>query len=154
MKKPIVIVVAVSACIVFLASVYSYAADHRVPKVVVLDSIAQNYKAVTFDHATHSMIAEKCGTCHHQHSVGDRRSCMECHTLDSSIFKGSVANTFLPCKDCHGIYDPSRPGMPGLRGAYHRKCFQCHRGMNGIGTDPKGCNETCHAKSSIHEVNK
>ncbi len=36
--------------------------------------------------------------------------------------------------------------MPGLKTAYHKQCFSCHRGMGNIGTDPKGCAEICHAK--------
>jgi hypothetical protein len=35
---------------------------------------------------------------------------------------------------------------PGLKIALHRTCFQCHKGMGDIGTDPKGCTQICHAK--------
>jgi hypothetical protein len=54
----------------------------------------------------------------------------------------------MPCKNCHGAFDRDNAGMPGLKEAYHRKCFSCHRGMAGIGTDPKGCARMCHVRQS------
>ena len=63
----------------------------------------------------------------------------------------SVSQRFIPCNGCHADADPDNPGMPGLKTAYHRQCFTCHRGMGNIGTDPKGCAELCHAKEAGKE---
>jgi pyruvate/2-oxoacid:ferredoxin oxidoreductase beta subunit len=103
---------------------------------------------VTFNHTKHIFMSQGCGTCHHQHG-SNASSCKGCHSVSSSIFKKSVVNTFMACRTCHTIYDPANPNMPGLKVAYHRTCFQCHKGMNGVGTDPKGCTETCHAKQKM-----
>ncbi len=116
------------------------------PGVVVLDSLSDQYDAVTFDHEMHVMAAEECAQCHHQHGSRVTRACGDCHTLNSEVFKRTVVHTFMPCKDCHGQYNPDTPQMPGLKGAYHRTCFECHRGMGQLGLDPTGCTEMCHAK--------
>jgi hypothetical protein len=54
----------------------------------------------------------------------------------------------MACKSCHTTADRDNARMPGLKTAYHKQCFTCHRGMGAIGTDPKGCAELCHAKSA------
>ncbi len=114
------------------------------PGVRVLDSLADRYDPVRFDHDMHTFIAERCGDCHHEHPVEAQR-CRDCHSMDSSLFKESVVNTFLSCRTCHGKYDPANPDLPGLKVAYHRQCFKCHGGMGDIGKDPRGCTQQCHA---------
>lgn len=117
------------------------------PKMIVLDSLKDKYGAVHFDHAKHTGLAGDCGTCHHQHGANSALPCKECHALSPEQFRKSVIKNFSACRDCHGTPDRSNPGMPGLQVAYHVKCFQCHRGMADIGTDPKACAEMCHAKA-------
>ncbi len=118
------------------------------PGVRVLGSISDKFKPVTFDHAKHVSIADGCATCHHQHQDSKKLNCKECHALDQAAFKNSVKSNFLACSSCHGAPDPAAPAMPGLKVAYHKQCFQCHRGMGNIGTDPKGCAELCHARKA------
>ncbi len=118
----------------------------RDPQVVTLGTLTDKYKPVVFDHAKHMAMAGDCGMCHHQHGNNSSLPCKECHALQPSTFKSSVKGGFIACRNCHGAYDPSNPQMPGLKVAYHRQCFQCHRGMNGVGVDPKGCAAMCHAK--------
>ena len=118
----------------------------KAPEVVTLGSLVDKYRAVVFDHAKHMSMAGDCGMCHHQHGTNSSLPCKECHALQPSAFKSSVKGSFIACRTCHGAYDPSNPRMPGLKVAYHRQCFQCHRGMNGVGVDPKGCASMCHAK--------
>jgi hypothetical protein len=115
------------------------------PGTVTLDSLSDQYEPVTFDHEMHVMAAEECAQCHHQHGSRVTRSCGDCHTLNSEAFRRTAVHTFMPCKDCHGAYNPETPQMPGLKGAYHRTCFACHRGMGQVGLDPAGCTEMCHA---------
>ncbi len=119
----------------------------RLPGVRTLGTISDQYTAVTFDHAKHVSIAGKCGSCHH-HGDGNTSSCKECHSLSPAAFKNSVAHNFMPCSNCHATLDPDNPAMPGLKVAYHKKCFECHRGMGDIGLDPKGCTELCHARKA------
>ncbi len=118
-----------------------------IPQMVLLDSISKDYEPVNFDHSSHTMYAEGCLVCHHEHPK-NADTCMNCHEVDSSFFKKTAKSYFIGCRNCHGEYDPSNPSMPSLKVAYHSKCFQCHRGMGNVGTDPKGCTEMCHAKKT------
>ncbi len=151
MKKKVGIVLGLSVCIVFAAYLYaedgSASSAARLPGVRSLGSLSEKYAAVTFDHPKHVAIAGSCAACHH-HGNGNTSSCKECHGLGPSAFKNSVVHTFMPCSNCHGAYDRENPAMPGLKVAYHKKCFECHRGMGDIGLDPKGCTELCHAKKA------
>jgi hypothetical protein len=116
------------------------------PGVRVLDSLKDAYSPVRFDHAKHVAIAGSCAACHHEHGMGEGLPCKQCHSLTPQTFKNSAVHSFMPCKNCHGAFDRDNPAMPGLKTAYHRQCFTCHRGMANIGTDPKGCTELCHTK--------
>jgi DnaJ-class molecular chaperone len=79
--------------------------------------IAQS-KLATFFHADEDVV---CQGCHHHSPVGE---------------------TPPYCGSCHGApFDPEKPEMPGLYGAYHQQCIGCHQEM-GIGAT--GCND-CHA---------
>ncbi len=134
-----------------LAAVFSFgplqaAPAEKVPKMITLDSLKDKYGAVHFNHSEHVSLAGDCGKCHHQHGSNSSLPCKECHSLSPEQFRKSVINTFIACRNCHDAPDRSNPGMPGLKAAYHEKCFQCHRGMAGIGDDPKACAEMCHAK--------
>jgi hypothetical protein len=143
MRKILCITVVISLCLP-AATLLSAAAG--APGVRVLDSIRDAYAPVKFDHPKHVAIAGSCAACHHEHSSGDGLPCKQCHNLSPEIFKNSVTRSFMPCKNCHGAFDRDNAAMPGLKTAYHRQCFKCHRGMGNIGTDPKGCAEMCHAR--------
>jgi len=114
------------------------------PGIVNLDSLTDKYTPVLFDHEMHLEIAETCEECHHQHGNNSSLLCNECHNIAASLFRSSVTGSFTACRDCHGEYDPASPGMPGLKVAYHRQCFQCHRGIAGVGVEPKACAAMCH----------
>ncbi|MEW6679752.1 MAG: cytochrome c3 family protein [bacterium] len=67
--------------------------------ICILDNIPGIYGSVTFSHKRHP---QECGECH--------------HILEQKP---------MACKTCH-----TKPGkIPGLKGAYHRKCLACHRKM-------------------------
>ncbi len=151
MKKKASIVLGSALCALLAALAFGgaqqAAAAERLPGVRMLGNISDKYDPVAFDHAKHVSLAGSCASCHH-HGNGDTSSCKGCHGLSPAQFKNSVVNGFMPCSNCHGSFDRENPGMPGLKVAYHKKCFECHRGMGNIGLDPKGCTEMCHAKKT------
>jgi hypothetical protein len=121
------------------------------PDQVSLDTMAELYDAVEFDHAMHTDLGEDCSACHH-HTTGtgtiDER-CVSCHANSDEV--ASVG-----CRDCHAS-DPfsaehlNRESQeiyqfhidrPGLKAAYHWNCIGCHEEMDG----PTGC-EDCHART-------
>jgi hypothetical protein len=88
----------------------------RCPDLIVLDAfkdqpgIEDLYLPVPFDHKGHARMAEMsggCSACHH-------------YTPESGAQPA--------CRTCHEIA-PARENirMPGLKGAYHRQCINCHR---------------------------
>jgi hypothetical protein len=122
--------------------------ESGLPGMRTLGSISDQYTPVKFDHPKHVMIAGSCAACHHQHQDSKKLNCKDCHAIAPAVFKNSVKSNFLACSACHGAPDPSNPSVPGLKVAYHKQCFSCHRGMGSIGADPKGCTEICHAKKA------
>jgi hypothetical protein len=114
------------------------------PGTVVLDSLAERYGPVTFDHTMHTYVADQCGSCHHVHNPDKTTSCGGCHDIGPEDFKEAATSRFLACSACHGEYDPEVPSIPGLKVAYHKQCFSCHRGSGELGTSPKACAQKCH----------
>lgn len=93
------------------------------PDIVILDQLVDQYLPVPFDHKGHARMAEMtrgCASCHHYTPEG---------------------MTHPACRTCH---DPGSAGTdiakPGLKGAYHRQCLNCHKEW----TDEKDCIK-CHA---------
>ena len=138
-------------CLLFGSSLSAGETNKQAPPsghlagVRVLGSISSQYGTVSFDHAKHMMLADTCSACHH-HGSGDTSSCAGCHGIKPAMFKRSLVQTFMPCSNCHSTHDKDYPAMPGLKVAYHMKCFACHRGMGNLGLDPSGCTTLCHAK--------
>lgn len=124
------------------------------PDAVTIDSIAQYFAPVEFDHAMHVDAAGDCSVCHH-HTTGNGTSdayCARCHANSSE--QDTVA-----CQECHsadpfsaesiqrqGQLDLFHADKIGLKGAYHRNCIGCHTQVDG----PTGC-EDCHAKTDDGE---
>jgi len=123
------------------------------PETVEIDSLAKLYNGVHFDHAMHTEIAS-CGQCHH-HTTGDKvtdPNCVRCHA------KSGEADT-VACRDCHSRERFSKEDLskldnphlyhidkPGLKGAYHLNCVECHQKMGG----PTGCQD-CHGMTAAGE---
>ncbi|MGE5893522.1 MAG: cytochrome c3 family protein [bacterium] len=145
MKKTLLSIIIMSLCMLSIPLVHA-GNPGAAPSMVTLKSIEDQYEAVKFDHEKHVAISSSCAACHHEHPSGKAMSCSGCHAIDKSVYKKSVTSSFLSCRTCHDKPDPANPGTPSLKVAYHGKCFECHRGMNNVGTDPKGCTELCHAK--------
>lgn len=143
MKKFVSLFFLAVLCIFFATSLY---AGNSAPGIVQMDSLSDKYGPVRFDHSKHAAMANNCGSCHHQHGNNGTLPCKDCHAVTPAVFKNSVTQSFMACKNCHSTFERDAPNMPGLKTAYHRTCFQCHRGMGNVGVDPKGCAEMCHAK--------
>lgn len=121
--------------------------DREPPAEVTLDSLAELYEPVVFDHATHSE-SFGCGSCHH-HTTGEppvNPSCLPCHARSQAVEQ-------MACGACHkrewtgqASGAPAAPSpvyhidIPRLKGALHLLCLDCHRAESG----PTGCRE-CHA---------
>jgi len=102
------------------------------PAIVTLDKVTGSpdvYEPVKFDHREHAKMSEMSG------------GCVQCHHYNLS---GNV----LACRTCHDVNTASKDAdlsKPGLKGAYHRRCVNCHRES---GLDTK-CDGSCHhAKSA------
>jgi len=99
------------------------------PAVVLLDQLSDQYVPVVFAHQLHAEMTEMtggCVLCHHHNPNG-------------------VA---LPCRECHGSNStPLTLEHPGLRGAYHRQCLNCHREWS----HKTDC-AVCHAKKTADSV--
>jgi hypothetical protein len=87
-----------------------YMQSQKGPDVVILDELQDAYLPVPFDHKGHADMAEMtqgCVLCHHYTPKGQQHpACKTCHDV-------AVEGT--------GIH------KPGLKGAYHRQCLNCHK---------------------------
>ena len=92
------------------------------PDVIILDELEDAYLPVPFDHRGHARMAEMangCVTCHHYTPEGQSHPA---------------------CKSCHDIAaDGTDIFKPGLKGAYHQQCLNCHREW----IDERDC-DICH----------
>lgn len=148
MKKSADIMLVVGICLLYTTLPY---AENRIPETLVLDSLANMFEPVIFAHAVHIRMDGNCAGCHHEHATEAASTCIRCHAITSSAFRRAVINGFSGCQMCHVDPDPINPGMPGLKVAYHRQCFKCHRGMADVGIDPAGCTNLCHARKGPSE---
>ncbi len=97
-------------------------AAKEAPDSFVIDKLAEQYAGVNFNHKLHANMSEMgqgCAVCHHYSPPGRIPACETCHT--------KVAN-------------PTELRQPGLKGAYHRLCLQCHREWSHE-TDCKVCHQ-------------
>lgn len=95
------------------------------PKVIIINELEDQYVPVVFAHRLHAQMG------------GMREGCAECHHYTPT---GEIS----ACKECHGKgVNPQNLRQPGLRGAYHRQCMNCHREWS---HDTK-CS-VCHARKS------
>jgi hypothetical protein len=78
------------------------------PTEIMINGLAKRYEGVLFSHQLHAEMAEMsggCASCHHHNPPGK----------------------VLACIDCHGEASFNGLARPGLRGAYHRQCLDCHQ---------------------------
>ncbi len=106
------------------------------PGNVILNKVEGSpdvYEPVQFAHRAHARMSEMsggCVRCHHYNLTGNVLACRECHAADPTA----------------KVADLSKPG---LKGAYHRQCVNCHRDS---GLDTK-CDGSCHRAKSSAQTN-
>ncbi|MFC1844598.1 cytochrome c3 family protein [Thermodesulfobacteriota bacterium] len=122
------------------------------PDEVEIDSLAQLYEPVYFDHAMHEEVTDSnCAVCHH-HTLGTQiedENCIRCHAESS-------ATDEIACQECHAsnrfeadylnnidadntLYHRDKVG---LKAAYHIRCMNCHE-ENDVAN---GCQD-CHSRT-------
>jgi hypothetical protein len=147
----------VTICSLVLGGPLSTELNRAVPEVVVLDSLSNLYKGVSFDHALHESYAS-CVECHH-HVAGRpsaNPSCSSCHRFGAAI-------GVVDCKSCHLAdrfssellsvkRNQSRYHIDiiGLAGAYHLNCLGCHLSLT---AGPTGCLD-CHQRKGIESLSR
>lgn len=131
---------------VLLGAPVARSADAGIPETIVIDQLSGRYGKVFFDHGLHDSYAA-CSVCHH-HVAGSPPSnpaCTPCHRQGKAGRPGS-------CKSCHpasraaslsaAAEEPSRRyhiDIPGLSGAYHLRCVNCHLAITAGPTGCLGC---------------
>jgi len=100
------------------------------PQICLLDSpIIQKYSdlydPVPFEHSRHLAVVKDCTVCHHRQPREKEDTYGEPIKLnDLNASQKSPA----PCSTCHGApFNPRQLHVPGLMGAYHQLCMDCHR---------------------------
>ncbi len=124
------------------------------PDSIKLDSLAQLYEKVNFNHSKHIMLVKDCEQCHH-HTTGtlvQDKNCVRCH-------KNSGATAVVACRGCHAAQTFSAEALRdknknayhmdklSLKGAYHQSCMGCHGKTGG----PTGCQD-CHLLNKAGEA--
>lgn len=97
------------------------------PDLVMMKELVNLYDPVPFDHKAHAGMAEMwqgCVTCHHRPPAPTTQA-----VLVPTAPKSQEDAAAIPaCKSCHPVAGPDNDiRVPGLKGAYHRQCLNCHR---------------------------
>ncbi|MBT7716736.1 MAG: tetrathionate reductase family octaheme c-type cytochrome [Deltaproteobacteria bacterium] len=100
------------------------------PNVIILDKkvikqYSDLYESVRFMHRKHANVLEDCSICHHRmpRDEGDKYGT----PVTMNWFQ---ENEVVPagCADCHDKpFNPKELHTPGLKGAYHQLCMDCHK---------------------------
>ncbi len=100
------------------------------PKVQILNSPVVNkysdlYEPVRFMHSKHANVLDNCTICHHRmprdegDTYGEPLSMIELRKRKMEP---------VACSECHGEpFNVKDLGTPGLKGAYHQLCMDCHQ---------------------------
>ncbi|MFH1136883.1 MAG: cytochrome c3 family protein [Pseudomonadota bacterium] len=113
----------------------------EVPEKVVIKTLSEKYEAVEMPHRkivaglSKDLLEGQLGQYFH---AGEGVLCQGCH-------HNSPADKNPPrCASCHGRpFDRDASARPGLKGAYHQQCLDCHRNMGVAKPAPTACAE-CH----------
>lgn len=127
------------------------------PDVIVLKELSEAeglYDPVPFDHKAHAHMAETqkgCVTCHHQSPDAEAiKANGDGHANGKSQ---KEASQHPACKTCHDV-KRNDIRVPGLKGAYHQQCLNCHKEWTGENKcvachAPRG---TTHKEPTVQEV--
>jgi hypothetical protein len=89
------------------------------PEISILYHLTSQYVPVKFQHRAHVDYTTGCTRCHHHHNE---------------------VEPVPPCRECHGL-SHANLARPGLNGAYHRQCMNCHRESGAGPLECTGCHE-------------
>ena len=95
------------------------------PDVVLIDQLSNQYVPVIFAHKLHAQMTEMTG------------GCTLCHHFNPS-------QKIVRCRECHSVSGAEDFQKPGLKGAYHRQCLNCHREWS----HKTEC-AVCHARKTL-----
>ncbi|MBU3916852.1 cytochrome c family protein, partial [bacterium] len=115
----------------------------KVPEEVVISLISEEYKAVHFPHRIiietlmNKIEDNVLAARFHQ---GKDVVCESCHHNSPGI-----TNPPPKCISCHASSENEQDGgVPGIKAAYHRQCFECHEKMEikkPVSTDCTACHK-------------
>lgn len=86
-----------------------YHTADEAPDIFVIDTLSRIYEPTVFTHRLHAEMAFMsggCASCHHFNPPGKILACADCH--EAKILRTDLSK-------------------PGLKGAYHQQCLNCHR---------------------------
>ena len=100
------------------------------PKVIMINKAVVNkysdlYEPVRFMHSKHANVLQDCTICHHRmpREEEDRYGT----PVSMQQFKETMTEP-VSCGECHAEpFNAKDLGTPGLKGAYHQLCMDCHR---------------------------
>jgi len=115
-------------------------AEEDIPEKVVIKSLAYEYEPVELPHRKiiYTLL----------NNIKDNKLASYFHRENGTICQGCHHNSPTAkkppsCSSCHGIpFDENNILRPGLKGAYHRQCMECHDAMGiekPVATDCTGC---------------
>jgi hypothetical protein len=126
------------------SSAYTAVALNKIPEVVVIDSLANEYKPSSFPHGkVVRAISERVAknTMAKAFHRDQERLCVGCHHNSPKSLNPPE------CASCHSkngpVTDASSDGRPGLKGAYHGQCITCHQEMKVTSVAATDCAK-CH----------
>lgn len=102
--------------------------DARIPETVTIGAMASEYASAALPHrrivrSLESRIAAS-GLAQYFHREATTL-CMGCHHNSPATFEPPK------CASCHGeAFKGLQDDRPGLKGAYHGQCIECHQAMN------------------------
>jgi len=119
---------------------YTKVPADKIPETVVIDDLADTYKASQFPHGkVVRAIMEKAdksalARTFHKDQAG---LCMGCHHNSPKSLEPPK------CASCHSKNGPGPDGRPGLKGAFHGQCITCHQDMKVTSVQATDCIK-CH----------
>lgn len=90
-----------------------------------VNALSDMYEGVRFMHRKHASVLKDCTLCHHRIPREDGDTYGMPVTLQLLREKEIVPSG---CAACHGKpFNEKQLHTPGLKGAYHQLCMDCHR---------------------------